>query len=81
MIYQFRCRAHGKFEVEQGMTEEHKASCPKCNAPAQRVYLPVIHYWPDVLWNKDGSRQSPDDLPHVPSGTKWKQGWSPREEQ
>ena len=79
MIYQFRCPAHGKFDVRQGMMETHEAICPICNGPAQRIYLPLIHYWPDVLWNKDGSKQSPDDLPQVPTGTKYTHGWSPKE--
>ena len=73
MIYQFRCSEHGDFEVNQSMLEEHIANCPVCNTPAQRVYLPPIHYWPDVLWHNDGSRQSPDELPPVPMDHNY--GW------
>lgn len=68
MIYQFRCPIDGLFEVEQPMQVEHKANCPECGHPAQRIYLPLDHIWPDVLWHKDGSRQSPDELPPAPRG-------------
>ena len=68
MIYQFRCQAHGIFEVKQRMMTEHEALCPVCQAPTLRVYSPVTHYWPDCLWNKDGSKQSPDELPIVGKG-------------
>lgn len=78
MIYTFKCKEHREFEIRQGMMDEHKAYCPKCGRLAQRVYLPIIHYWPDVLWNKDGSKQSPDELPPVPNDKgKWTHGWSP----
>ncbi len=79
MIYQFRCPVHGDFTISQGMMEEHTAICPKCSQPAERVFLPLMHYWPDVLFDSYGRKQSPDILPHVPSGTKWTHGWSPKE--
>ena len=68
MIYQFKCSQHGYFEVRQGILEEHKAWCPLCFREGERIYSDVIHYWPDVLWNKDGSKQSPDELPPVGGG-------------
>lgn len=73
MIYQFRCQEHGLFEVSQSMQEEHKARCPTCNREAQRIYLPIIFYFPNCLWNPDGSKQSPDELPPVPQDQNW--GW------
>ena len=81
MTYVFRCPTHGKFEVKQRIHQTHEAICPICSEPTRRVYTPLIHYWPDVLWNRDGSRQSPDELPPVPSGTKWTHGWTPKEEE
>lgn len=65
MVYLFRCPAHGEFEVEQGMMETHEALCPICDSPTQRIYTPLMHYWPDSLWHADGSKQSPDKLPPV----------------
>ena len=73
MIYVFRCLEHGQFEVSQPMLAEHKANCPNCGQQAERVYLPVTHFWPDVLWHSDGSKQSPDELPPVPHDQNW--GW------
>lgn len=57
VIYQFRCPTHGLFEVEQPMLSEHKANCPKCGQPAQRIYTPTGHYWdnPKPLYHEDGS--------------------------
>jgi len=76
MTYQFRCPAHGISEIKQRMTDTHEALCPICQSPTQRIYSPPIHYWPDVLWNKDGSKQNPDELPPVPNtGTKYFPGF------
>jgi hypothetical protein len=66
-IIRCKCSDCGVFEVEQPMMAEHKATCT-CGKPAQRVYIPLMHFWPDCLWNPDGSKQSPDELPSVPSG-------------
>lgn len=68
MIYVYRCSAHGKFELNQGIHDQHIADCPECDGPATRVFTPSIYYVPDCLWNKDGSKQSPDELPRVYSG-------------
>jgi putative FmdB family regulatory protein len=40
-VYEFRCRIHGRFDVEQRMTENHIAICKKCNKPATRVFEPL----------------------------------------
>ena len=84
MIYQFKCvnpACDGEmFEVKQEMNREHFADCPKCHYPAQRVYTSPMHYWPDVLFDRHGKKQSPDDLPSVPSGTRWTHGWRPDKE-
>lgn len=45
MKYVFRCSEHGEFEVEQAMESEHKAICPKCGKPAERVFTPAPHIW------------------------------------
>jgi len=63
MIYQFRCRycisiiCNGLFEVEQFIHEEHKANCPECGEPGQRVYNKLGHYYnnPKALFHEDGS--------------------------
>lgn len=57
MIYQFRCKEHGLFEVQQPMDSNHKADCPECGQPAQRIYSPPKWYWdnPKPLYRKDGS--------------------------
>jgi hypothetical protein len=78
MIYQFKCNTcvavkslalpvsvvpHYIFEVNQPMLSEHRANCPICGKPAQRVWSAPIHYEPWDLWNKDGSHQSDSTLP------------------
>lgn len=57
MIYIFTCKEHGRFEVQQPMDSEHKAECPKCGKPAQRVYGFGGFYFdnPKPLYHKDGS--------------------------
>jgi putative FmdB family regulatory protein len=40
MLYKFRCPEHGAFEVSQPMAADHKAACPVCRQPAQRIYGP-----------------------------------------
>lgn len=64
MIYEFFCRIHGKFELNQSMMSEHKANCPECNLPMQRVYsIPTWHYG-DAWFRPDGSyRQDKDYEP------------------
>ena len=76
MIYQFKCRYHGIFEINQPISVEHKADCPACGLEMQRVYLPADHYWAGEAHNPDGSVQ---ELPPVGGGppTKWTHGFGP----
>lgn len=81
MIYEFRCiNYHGIFEVEQPLMAEHEANCPVCGKPAERIFSPLPHTWKKGDFHEDGSRDLNPDLPHVPEGTKWTHGWSPKEE-
>lgn len=38
MFYEYECGTHGVFEVQQGMHDVHKASCPRCGDEAKRIY-------------------------------------------
>lgn len=38
MFYEFSCKEHGRFEVSQGINDEHVALCPACDTPAKRVF-------------------------------------------
>ena len=80
MIYIFRCPSHGKFEVKQPIHQTHEAICPICNGPTQRIYTPLPFMFGRSDYHKDGSRDLNPDLPIVPGGTKYTQGWSPKEE-
>lgn len=40
LTYLFECSEHGRFEVKQPMLDEHKANCPVCGKPAQRIFTP-----------------------------------------
>ena len=48
-VYEFTCRVHGRFDVVQGMTENHVAVCPQCKRSATRVFrpLPFMGDFPD----------------------------------
>jgi len=74
MIYQFRCSTHGVFEVNQPIYQEHRADCPLCGGPGQRIYLSLPHYWAGEAHNPNGSVQ---ELPPVGGGppTKWTHGF------
>ena len=61
MIYQFRCKEHGEFEVNQPMLSEHKTDCPECSEPCQRVYSPLKHIWADSVFRPDGSFREDKD--------------------
>ncbi len=39
-VYEYRCHAHGIFEIFQGMHERHEATCPQCGAAMNRVFTP-----------------------------------------
>ncbi len=61
--YEYECQEHSRFEVRQPMSSELKATCPKCNKPAEprislsnfRMAIPltvvdngkILHYKPD----------------------------------
>lgn len=57
MTYEYRCPEHGTFEREEPIAAEHRADCPECGAPAQRIYHPVGMYYghPAPLFHEDGS--------------------------
>ena len=71
MIYQFKCRTcNTTFEVDQPIHQEHKADCPLCGGPGQRIYSPLAHYWLGSAHNPDGSVQ---ELPPAPQDHQY--GW------
>ena len=55
MTYQYSCQAHGTFERREPITAEHRADCPQCQRPAQRVYSLGGWTWDNALFAKDGS--------------------------
>lgn len=61
MIYQFRCRSHGMFEVKQSLLAEHKAGCPECGASGQRVYPMLQWIWAGEAFRPDGSKREDKD--------------------
>uniref|UniRef100_A0A6M3K6F2 Putative regulatory protein FmdB zinc ribbon domain-containing protein n=1 Tax=viral metagenome TaxID=1070528 RepID=A0A6M3K6F2_9ZZZZ len=68
MLYQFKCKEHGEFEVSQPMLSEHKANCPECNLPAQRIYLPHQHMWAGSVFRPNGSYRQHNDYAEVMKG-------------
>lgn len=40
--YEYECEDHGRFQVVQGMNDEHKASCPICQRNAHLNIYPAI---------------------------------------
>ena len=85
MIYIFKCtNEHCRMfnlivDEEQDMHEEHEAHCLDCGHEMQRVFTSLPFQFGKADYNKDGSRDLNPDLPHVPSGTKYTHGWSPKE--
>jgi len=65
MLYQFKCKNHGEFEVRQSILAEHKANCSKCGKEAQRVYSPVKHFWKGNAFRSDGSLREDKDYAPV----------------
>ena len=74
MQYQFKCERHGKkpihFEVSQPMMvvtpesttlAEHKANCPECGEPAQRVFSSLNWWWANSVYRPDGSYRQDED--------------------
>lgn len=68
MRYDFNCREHGIFEVQQPILEEHKADCPQCGEEAQRIYSALEVIWGGSLYRPDGSRREHDDYAQVMGG-------------
>ena len=68
MRYEFNCIEHGKFEVNQSIFVEHKANCPKCGQPAQRIYTSPQWIWLGSLYRPDGSRRQDKDYAPVMKG-------------
>uniref|UniRef100_A0A6M3IQT2 Putative regulatory protein FmdB zinc ribbon domain-containing protein n=1 Tax=viral metagenome TaxID=1070528 RepID=A0A6M3IQT2_9ZZZZ len=64
MNYLFRCSSHGEFEINQPIMAEHKANCPECHEPAQRIFTGLQHIWAGSVFRPDGSlRQDKDYAP------------------
>jgi len=62
VIYEFRClKCHKGFEVNQPLLAEHKANCPDCGRPAQRIYSLLEWIWEGELYRPDGSRREQSD--------------------
>ena len=68
MIYQFKCKTHGKFEVKQSIFDEHEADCPKCKQPAQRIYSNLQWIWNNTAYRPDGSLRQDKDYAPVMKG-------------
>ncbi len=81
MIYLYKCNNcttndhEHVFEVNQGILDEHKANCPQCGQKAVRVFTSLRHSWPDEGYTKSGERIVNQDLPHVPTGTRYYHGF------
>ncbi|MDD5703883.1 MAG: zinc ribbon domain-containing protein [Dehalococcoidales bacterium] len=61
MIYEFKCKKHGIFEVNQSINEEHKAKCPVCKQPGQRLFSSHEVIWAGSVYREDGSRREEKD--------------------
>jgi len=59
--YVFSCPEHGRFEVNQPLMAEHKANCPECNKPAQRVFTAPDWIWAGSVFRPDGSLRQDRD--------------------
>ena len=57
MVYVYKCKDHGIFEVKQHILDKHIAYCPSCGKRGDRLLFPVGHYYdnPKPLYHKDGS--------------------------
>ena len=68
MLYEFKCNEHGLFEVEQSINEEHKANCPECGKPAQRIFSRHQWIFAGSIFRKDGSLREDKDYAPVMGG-------------
>lgn len=67
MTYEFSCCGE-VFEIRQPMLEEHKADCPKCGKPAQRMFSMTEWIWADSAYRSDGSLREDKDYAPVMRG-------------
>jgi putative FmdB family regulatory protein len=65
MIYEFKCEQHGVFQVRQSLNDEHKADCPKCQQPAQRIFSTPEWIWKGEAYRPDGSKRQDKDYAPV----------------
>ncbi len=42
-LYVYECAEHGRFDVLQRMSDEHKATCPKCGSNSKLVITSCNH--------------------------------------
>lgn len=69
MLYEFKCpKGHGSFEVEQDMLADHKADCPKCQLPAQRIFPRLEVIWSGSIYRPDSSLRQDEDYAEVMGG-------------
>jgi len=69
MQYEFECKECGLiFEVNQPMLSDHKASCPQCGKPSQRIYGTLEWIWKGEAYRPDGSRREDKDYAPVMRG-------------
>ena len=61
MLYEFLCGHCGKFDVRQSLDSEHKADCPQCGGPGQRIYSSFQWMWANSVFRKDGSYRQDSD--------------------
>ena len=49
MRYDYECKNHGIFDLEQRMADDHlEADCPHCGHPAKRKFTPLrfeFNFW------------------------------------
>lgn len=68
MLYEFKCSEHGTFEINQSILAEHRANCPLCGQPAQRVYSLLQWIWAGNAYRPDGSLREDKDYAEVMRG-------------
>ena len=60
MKYQFRCKNHGVFMIEQSIFADHVAKC-RCGLEGQRIYSRLSWIWAGEAYRSDGSRREAND--------------------
>ena len=61
MVYEFKCKEHGTFNIEQSILDEHKLKCPTCGAECKRVYSTFRWMWAGAAFRPDGSYRQDRD--------------------